>query len=93
MKFTKSLTTKRVVLGCLCAGTLAVVACADGSAALTGPSATSIAASSTLASAPRTGELHVMKECSSYAGQAGDFCTITSSNVDAIEVGSRVIYA
>ena len=26
-------------------------------------------------------------------GQAGDFCTITSSNLDAIEVGSRVVYA
>ena len=33
------------------------------------------------------------KDCSSYAGQAGDFCTITSSNVDEIENGSRVFYA
>ena len=32
------------------------------------------------------------KECSQNAGLAGQFCTITSSNVDAIEVGSRVIY-
>jgi hypothetical protein len=35
----------------------------------------------------------VTKECSAYAGQAGDVCTITSSNLDAIEVGSRVVYA
>jgi hypothetical protein len=35
----------------------------------------------------------VTKECSVYSGQAGDFCTITSSNLKAIEVGSRVVYA
>jgi hypothetical protein len=35
----------------------------------------------------------VTKECSAYHGQAGEFCTITSSNLDAIEVGSRVVYA
>ena len=44
------------------------------------------------ASSPRSGELHVTKECSSYTGQAGDFCTITSSSLKAIEVGSRVVY-
>ena len=45
-----------------------------------------------LAASPRSGDLHVTKECSQNAGLAGQFCTITSSNVDAIEVGSRVIY-
>jgi hypothetical protein len=35
----------------------------------------------------------VTKECSAYTGQAGEFCTITSSNVTQIEVGSRVVYA
>jgi hypothetical protein len=39
------------------------------------------------------GQLHVTKECSEFAGQAGGFCTITSSNVDAIKVGSKVVYA
>jgi hypothetical protein len=34
----------------------------------------------------------VTKECSQYNGQAGSFCTITSSNVEAIAVGSRVVY-
>jgi hypothetical protein len=44
-------------------------------------------------SSPRSGDLHVTKECSAYAGRAGEFCTITSSNLKQIEVGSRVVYA
>jgi hypothetical protein len=35
----------------------------------------------------------VTKECSQYTRLAGGFCTITSSNIDAIEVGTRVVYA
>lgn len=46
-----------------------------------------------LASAARSGALHVEKECSEYTGHAGDFCTITSSSLQQIEEGSRVIYA
>jgi hypothetical protein len=42
---------------------------------------------------PRYGALHVTKECSAYSGLAGQFCTITSSNLKAIKVGSRVVYA
>jgi hypothetical protein len=34
----------------------------------------------------------VTKECSGYTGGAGSFCTITSSNVQAIEVGSTILY-
>jgi hypothetical protein len=45
-----------------------------------------------LASAPRAGILDVTKECSHYFGHAGEFCTITSSNLDAIPVGSTVVY-
>ncbi len=41
---------------------------------------------------PRSGALHVTKECSQYTGAAGSFCTITSSNVRAIKVGMRVVY-
>jgi hypothetical protein len=41
---------------------------------------------------PRTGALHITKECSDFQGQAGQFCTITSSNLRAIPVGSRVFY-
>jgi hypothetical protein len=45
------------------------------------------------AASPRSGELHVTKNCSHYTGGAGSFCTITSSNLNAIKVGSRVVYA
>jgi hypothetical protein len=41
---------------------------------------------------PRSGALHVTKECSQYTRLAGSFCTITSSNLKQIEVGSKVIY-
>ena len=41
----------------------------------------------------RSGDLHVTKECSEYKGGAGDFCTITSSSLEEIEVGAKVIYA
>ena len=66
-------------------------ACAEGSGVPTRPSA-GVSASALAASSPRTGDIHVRKECSENAGLAGQFCTITSSNVNAIEVGSRVIY-
>lgn len=42
---------------------------------------------------PRSGELHVTKECSQYEGQAGQFCTITSSNIPWIKAGMKVVYA
>ena len=41
---------------------------------------------------PRSGALHVTKECSQYTRLAGGFCTITSSNLKQIEVGTKVIY-
>lgn len=44
-------------------------------------------------SSPRSGELRVTKECSAYAGLAGQHCTITSSSLPAIKRGSKVIYA
>jgi hypothetical protein len=40
-----------------------------------------------------SGELHIVKECQEYKGQAGDHCTITSSNIGQIDDGSRVVYA
>ena len=40
----------------------------------------------------RSRALHVTKECSQYTGLADSYCTITSSNVRAIPVGSRVVY-
>jgi hypothetical protein len=44
------------------------------------------------ASSARNGELHVIKECSQNNGAAGDFCTITSSNLPEIVVRSRIYY-
>jgi len=103
VKFTKLLTTNRVVLGCLCAGTLAVAACADGPGGLTAPSAVNAesglaatgsdhVASAATVSFPRSGDLHVTKDCSEDTGLPGAFCTITRSNLAAIEVGSKIIY-
>ncbi|HEY3086711.1 MAG TPA: hypothetical protein VGJ59_01435 [Jatrophihabitantaceae bacterium] len=43
-------------------------------------------------SSHRSGELQVTKNCKDYTGASGSFCTITSSNVNAIKVGSRVVY-
>jgi hypothetical protein len=40
----------------------------------------------------RNGELRVTKNCSAYTNDAGSFCTITSSNLPEIEVGSKVLY-
>ena len=100
---------KFVVIGCLCAGALVAVGCADGGSVPTSPSAipavsglaatapgnegtTRPAVSPSLSASPRSGDLHVTKECSGYTGGAGSFCMITSSNVKAIEVGSRILY-
>jgi len=44
-------------------------------------------------SLPRSGALRVTKECSQYAFAARSFCTITSSSIPQIKVGSRVVYA
>jgi hypothetical protein len=46
-----------------------------------------------VAGSPRSGELLVTKECSEYSGQAGSFCTFTSSNIKAIQSGDRIVYA
>ena len=87
--------TQRVVITYFCAAALVAVGCAGGSVNPVSPSASlsGTGASRASASFPRSGELHVTKECSDYHGQAGEICTITSSSLDAIEVGSRVVYA
>lgn len=54
--------------------------------------AAAILVPSALASSPRSGDLEVTKECSGFTGAAGSFCTITSSNLAAIEVGSKIVY-
>ena len=77
----KLITTRRSVMK----GALALVlAIAAGGIVATVSSATPTA---------RSGALHVTKECSQYNGTVGSFCTITSSNLKAIDVASKVIYA
>jgi hypothetical protein len=79
----------KFVIACLCAVSLAAVGC-NGRGVPTSPSAT--AGISMLAAAPRSGALHVTKECSGYDGGPGSFCMITDSNVNAIEVDSKILY-
>src|SRR5689334_11185904 len=81
---------------CVCAVAVAGVGCADGRGVPTSPSA--IASVSGLASttsqplvtaSPRSGDVHITKECSHF-GEG--YCTIQTSNVKAIEPGTRVVY-
>lgn len=44
------------------------------------------------ASASHSRPLHITKNCKDYTGLADQHCLITSSNVNAIKVGSRVVY-
>jgi hypothetical protein len=92
-------TMKRVVMGCLCAGTLVAAGCADGGGVPTSPSVdipsgpnTTAAEPSLAASSPRSGDFQLTKECSTYTGQAGDHCTVTVSNLKAIEIGTTFVY-
>ena len=54
-------------------------------------SASAVPASSN-ESVARSGELHFTKECSEFHRRAGEWCTITSSNLKEIPVGTRVYY-
>jgi hypothetical protein len=52
-----------------------------------------VSAASSQTRAPRaTTPLHVTKDCSGTRGVAGNFCTIRSSNVKALKVGSKIFY-
>ena len=86
------LAMQRVAMGLLCAGALATAACSDrgGTATSPGPSQ---AVSTLAASSTRNGDFHITKECGKYTGAPGSFCTITSSSIKEIEVGSRIVYA
>ena len=52
-----------------------------------------VATAGPASSTERSGALHVTKECSQYDLTAGSFCTITSSIINAIRKGMRVVYA
>src|SRR5690242_2929877 len=47
---------------------------------------------SSLPASSESGTLHVTKECSKFTGEAGSFCTISSSNCAAIPTGSKIVY-
>ena len=70
---------------------IVAIAVVAGCAALT--PALSIGVVSVSASAERTGRLHVTKECSEYFGPAGDWCTVTVSNLSRLPAGSRILYS
>ena len=53
----------------------------------------SASASSSTNQAPReTKEFHATKDCSGMTGLVGAYCTIRSSNVKALKVGSKIFY-
>ena len=52
-----------------------------------------VAVAASASATPRSGILHMTKECPDYTGAAGSFCTVASSNLNAIKVGSRIVYA
>lgn len=97
---------KFVAIGCLCAGALAAVGCADGRgptspsaiATVSGLAATAPGIDGTVAplslASPRSGDLQLTKVCpqSTFTGEPGSYCSITSSNVQAIKVDSRIVY-
>jgi hypothetical protein len=58
--------------------------------AMVGVFATAGAAEDT--GSPRSGQLHVTKECHEFTGLPGGFCTITGSNLNAIDPGMKVVY-
>ena len=92
MRLTIPLTVKYVAIGCLGIGALGSVGCADERGGPTNPSSVASAAASSAGAFPRSGDLHIKKNCGEYQGVAGQFCTITSSNVKEIEVGTRIVY-
>ena len=55
--------------------------------------ALSIGGASVSASVEPTRELRLTKECSEYFGAAGDWCTVTDSNLRRLPVGSRILYS
>jgi hypothetical protein len=76
MTFRTFLTVKRGLLGTLCIGALVLGA--------------TVAPVS--ASRDRARALHIGKECSQFQGNAGEWCTITRSNIRQVPAGSRVYY-
>ena len=49
-------------------------------------------AASSRSLAQGTKPFHATKDCSGFKGVAGNFCTIRTSNVKALKVGSKIFY-
>src|SRR5438552_6466917 len=91
---------RKLLIATAIIGSVSSTACSDTAApkkVVSGLAAAEVAAAegarSLSESSLRSGALHVTKECSQYTRLAGGFCTITSSNLKDIEVGTRVVYA
>ncbi len=91
---------RKLLIATAIIGSVSITACSDTAApkkVVPGLAAAEVAAAegarSLSESSLRSGALHVTKECSQYTRLAGGFCTITSSNLKDIEVGTRVVYA
>lgn len=78
---------RTLLLATSLAAVAALVACSDTTAP------TQFESAEAAPSVVRSGSLNLTKDCSAYTGQAGDTCTVTTSNLAQIEPGSRIIYA
>jgi hypothetical protein len=61
-------------------------------AALLAALSLSVSAASSQNQAPGTKEFHATKDCSGFTGLVGAYCTIRTSNVKALKVGSKIFY-
>jgi hypothetical protein len=89
------MTHRKLLIATAMLASVVTTACSDTTAPkqpVAGGVTAAAVAPSLSTSSPRSGAVHLTKECSTYAGQAGDFCTIIASNVGQIPVGSRVFY-
>ena len=68
------------------ASVLAVAAAVFSLAAL------AVSASAASSQSGTTKAFHATKDCSGFTGLVGAFCTVRSSNVKALKVGSRIFY-
>src|SRR4051794_1347084 len=89
---------RRNALGAGATIALFVIGACDGggSAIPTAPPASSAVSrgeAPSFSKSSRSGVLQATKACPDYHGSAGDFCSITSSNLADVEVGSRIYYA
>ena len=80
------MTHPKLLMAAAILAAVATAACSD----TTAPN--QLASNGLAESARKSGALHLTKECSAYAGLAGDHCTIIKSNVKQIPAGARVFY-